>query len=101
MGVPSGIRDSSAWSAQEQLAWKADDETALRLSVSSRARLPTIFERFSQRFGTSIPRRDAPLVASGGAYWALRFVTRNRPFRFCSDVSIGLKPLSPHIAGDL
>ena len=67
------IRDSSAWSAQGQLAWKAGDDTALHLSVSSRARFPTIFERFSQRFGTSIPNPDlkperATNVELGGSH---------------------------------
>jgi iron complex outermembrane receptor protein len=52
------LRDSSAWSAQGQLAWKLDDSSSLHVSVSSRARFPTIFERFSQRFGTSIPNPE-------------------------------------------
>ncbi|WP_068082579.1 TonB-dependent receptor plug domain-containing protein [Novosphingobium rosa] len=47
--------NSSTWSAQGQLNWAVNDNSALHLSVSSRARFPTIFERFSQRFGTSIP----------------------------------------------
>jgi iron complex outermembrane receptor protein len=49
------MRDTSAWSAQGQLAWTIDADSSLHLSLSSRARFPTIFERFSQRFGTSIP----------------------------------------------
>lgn len=47
--------NSSTWSAQGQLNWAVNANSALHLSVSSRARFPTIFERFSQRFGTSIP----------------------------------------------
>lgn len=49
------MKDSSTWSAQGLLNWAVNDRTALHLSVQSRARFPTIFERFSQRFGTSIP----------------------------------------------
>ena len=52
------IRNSSAWSAQGQLAWQIADATSVHASISSRARFPTIFERFSQRFGTSIPNPD-------------------------------------------
>ena len=52
------LSNSSAWSAQGQLAWQVDGATNLHASISSRARFPTIFERFSQRFGTSIPNPD-------------------------------------------
>ena len=52
------LRNSSAWSAQGQLAWQVDPATNVHASVSSRARFPTIFERFSQKFGTSIPNPD-------------------------------------------
>jgi len=52
------IKNSEAWSAQGQIVWQADDATSLHASISSRARFPTIFERFSQRFGTSIPNPD-------------------------------------------
>lgn len=52
------LRNSQAWSAQGQLQWQADTDTRLHASISSRARFPTIFERFSQRFGTSIPNPD-------------------------------------------
>ena len=71
--------DISAWSAQGQLAWKASDDTSLHVSVSSRARFPTIFERFSQKFGTAIPNpglkpERATNLEFGGShrigYWA-------------------------------
>ncbi|AYJ85354.1 TonB-dependent receptor (plasmid) [Sphingomonas paeninsulae] len=52
------LKNSSAWSAQGQFVWQADDATSLHVSISSRARFPTIFERFSQKFGTSIPNPD-------------------------------------------
>ncbi|HZU64995.1 MAG TPA: TonB-dependent receptor [Novosphingobium sp.] len=49
------MRNSSAWSGQGRIDWAASDVTRLHVSLSSRARFPTIFERFSQKFGTSIP----------------------------------------------
>lgn len=70
-GVPPGgganalfqypIKNANAWNAQSQLIWTPSDETSAHLSVSSRARFPTIFERYSSRFGgaTSNPDLDA------------------------------------------
>lgn len=49
------MRNSSVWSGQGRLDWAASEATRLHISLSSRSRFPTIFERFSQRFGTSIP----------------------------------------------
>lgn len=52
------IRDSSAFNAQGQLVWTPDADTRLHASVSSRARFPTIFERFSSRFGGATSNPD-------------------------------------------
>jgi iron complex outermembrane recepter protein len=51
------LRNASTWNAQGQLLWRPDDATDVRASLSSRARFPTLFERFSSRFGgaTSAP----------------------------------------------
>ncbi len=51
------LRNASTWNAQGQLLWQPDDATDVRASLSSRARFPTLFERFSSRFGgaTSAP----------------------------------------------
>lgn len=51
------LRNVSAWNAQARLEWRSDDATSLYASISSRARFPTLFERFSSRFGgaTSAP----------------------------------------------
>jgi len=51
------VRDAGAWNAQARLDWRPDPGTELRASVLSRVRFPTIFERFSSRFGgaTSSP----------------------------------------------
>jgi iron complex outermembrane receptor protein len=68
-GVPPGVagpaqvfnyplRDADAWNAQGRLDWMSDDGTAVYLSVSSRARFPTLFERFSSQFGTAEANPD-------------------------------------------
>jgi iron complex outermembrane receptor protein len=49
------LANSQIWNGQGRLDWTGADGTMLHASVSSRGRFPTIFERFSQRFGTSIP----------------------------------------------
>ena len=49
------LANSQIWNGQGRLDWLGQDGTALHASISSRGRFPTIFERFSQRFGTSIP----------------------------------------------
>lgn len=68
-GVPPGsgganrlfsypLSNASAWNAQGRLQWTPDDATSLHVSVSSRARFPTLFERFSSQFGTAEPNPD-------------------------------------------
>jgi iron complex outermembrane receptor protein len=49
------LANSQIWNGQGRLDWLAPDGTTVHASISSRGRFPTIFERFSQRFGTSIP----------------------------------------------
>ncbi len=51
----------SAWNAQGRLDWQPDSANRLSFAVSSRARFPTLFERFSSRFGgaTSNPQLGA------------------------------------------
>ena len=49
------LSDVGAWSGQGQITWQPDDETSLHASISSRARFPTLFERFSQKFDSAIP----------------------------------------------
>ena len=52
------IRDADAFNAQARIEWAASDAVSLRASASSRARFPTIFERFSSRFGGAISSPD-------------------------------------------
>ncbi|PEQ14362.1 TonB-dependent receptor [Novosphingobium sp. PC22D] len=47
-------RNGGAFNALGQLVWTPDPATTLRASISSRARFPTIFERFSTRFGGAV-----------------------------------------------
>ncbi|MCP3732970.1 TonB-dependent receptor [Sphingomonas sp. MG17] len=67
-GVPPGgtgasrlfsfpLRNAEAWNAQGRLDWTAG-ATRLHASVSSRARFPTLFERFSSQFGTAESNPD-------------------------------------------
>ncbi len=52
-GYPIG--DSHATSVQALARWRYTDGAALHASISSRTRFPTIFERYSTRFGTAVP----------------------------------------------
>lgn len=47
------MRNSNALNAQAMLEWMPEKGTRLHASISSRARFPTIFERFSTQFGTA------------------------------------------------
>jgi len=49
---------SSAINAQGLVRWRYMQGYELRASISSRTRFPTIFERFSTRFGTALPNPD-------------------------------------------
>ena len=52
------LRDNHALNGQAALLWRVSDDTRAHVSVSDRARFPTVFERFSSRFGTAIPNPD-------------------------------------------
>jgi len=52
------IRNAGAMNGQGQLIWTPDDATRLHASISSRARFPTVFERFSSRFGGATSNPD-------------------------------------------
>jgi iron complex outermembrane receptor protein len=47
------IANADAFNWQGRLDWQPDDATGLHASVSRRARFPTIFERFSTKFGNA------------------------------------------------
>lgn len=52
------IRDADMYGLQGRLEWQASEAAALYASISSRARFPTIFERFSSRFGGAVSNPD-------------------------------------------
>ncbi len=49
---------SDAWNGQAALYWHRDERSRFGVSLSSRTRFATTFERFSTRFGTAIPNPD-------------------------------------------
>jgi iron complex outermembrane receptor protein len=49
------LTDDDAWNGQAALVYRPTPTSQLHASVSSRVRFPTLFERFSSRFGTSVP----------------------------------------------
>lgn len=49
------LRNAEGWNAQGRLDWAGADGSSAYLSVSSRVRFPTLFERFSSQFGTAAP----------------------------------------------
>ncbi|WP_395337497.1 TonB-dependent receptor [Novosphingobium sp. BL-8H] len=52
------LHNGQALNGQGQLTWRPDAATSLHASISSRARFPTIFERFSSRFGGAVSSPD-------------------------------------------
>ena len=56
--VSYALRNTHAWNGQAALNYQWTDTTQLHASLSSRARFPTLFERFSSRFGTAVPNPD-------------------------------------------
>lgn len=68
-GVPPGatgasrlysypLRNASAWNAQGRIDWRGERGLEAHASLSSRARFPTLFERFSSQFGTAQANPD-------------------------------------------
>jgi len=52
------LRDNQALNGQAAVLWRVSPDTRAHASISSRARFPTVFERFSSRMGTAIPNPD-------------------------------------------
>ncbi|MFV3127646.1 TonB-dependent receptor plug domain-containing protein [Niveispirillum sp. KHB5.9] len=52
------IKDSRAWNVQGRVDWTVAQDTELHASLSSRTRFPTIFGRFSSRFGGAVSNPD-------------------------------------------
>lgn len=52
------LKDNQALNGQAAVAWRVSPGLRIHASVSSRARFPTVFERFSARMGAAIPNPD-------------------------------------------
>lgn len=52
------LKNNQAFNGQAALLWRMSDDTRAHANVSSRARFPTVFERFSSRMGAAIPNPD-------------------------------------------
>lgn len=52
------LRDASGVNGQGRLDWTGENGTQAHVSLSSRVRFPTLFERFSSQFGTADPNPD-------------------------------------------
>ena len=52
------LRNADTWNAQGRVEWAPAAGSRLYASVSSRARFPTLFERFSTQFGTAASNPD-------------------------------------------
>jgi iron complex outermembrane receptor protein len=52
------LRNAQGWNGQGRIDWTPAEGTEAHVSVSSRVRFPTLFERFSSQFGTAEPNPD-------------------------------------------
>ncbi|WP_234464231.1 TonB-dependent receptor plug domain-containing protein [Paracoccus caeni] len=55
-GLPTGSSDAVNW--QVAAIWQPDSSGEFHASLSSRTRFPTLFDRYSTRFGTVVPNPD-------------------------------------------
>lgn len=55
-GLPTGSSDAVNW--QLAAIWQPSEQGEYHASISSRTRFPTLFNRYSTRFGTAIPNPD-------------------------------------------
>jgi iron complex outermembrane receptor protein len=84
-------KDSDAFNWQSAIVYRADDFNTWHASVSDRTRFPTIFERFSSRFGgaTSNPDLEAERSINYEVGWTGAFARNSQMSAavFYSDVS--------------
>ncbi len=52
------LRNADGLNGQGRLDWSGDDGSQAHISLSSRVRFPTLFERFSSQFGTAVPNPE-------------------------------------------
>ncbi|WP_235589513.1 MULTISPECIES: TonB-dependent receptor plug domain-containing protein [Sphingobium] len=92
------LRNASAFNGQGQLLWTPDADTGIHASISSRARFPTIFERFSTQFGTAASNPD--LKAERATNYEIGGSRQFGPLRaegavFYSDISDAIVSVRP------
>lgn len=92
------LRNASAFNGQGQLVWTPDADTSIHASLSSRARFPTIFERFSTQFGTAASNPD--LKAERATNYEIGGSRQFGPLRaegaiFYSDISDAIVSVRP------
>lgn len=92
------LRNSGALNGQGRLDWAPDGETTIHASISSRARFPTIFERFSTQFGTAASNPD--LKAERATNYEIGGTRQFGPLRaegaiFYSDISDAIVSVRP------
>jgi iron complex outermembrane receptor protein len=56
--VENETPDSDAWNGQAAAIYNFNDTGEMHATVSNRTRFPTVFERFSTRFGFAVPNPD-------------------------------------------
>lgn len=95
------IRNASAANGQGRIEWTPDEDMRAYASISSRARFPTIFERFSTQFGTAAsnpglrPERATNYeVGAGRSFGTLRV----EGALFYSDISDAIVSIRPSAA---
>ncbi|MCP5340494.1 MAG: TonB-dependent receptor [Sinobacteraceae bacterium] len=85
------VGGSHSLNGQAAVSWRYADDASLSASVSSRARFPTLFERYSTRFGSAVPNPDleSERATSFDLTWERRFDERGRfsVAAFYADVS--------------
>ncbi|HTK34324.1 MAG TPA: TonB-dependent receptor [Caulobacteraceae bacterium] len=63
------LHDSHALNGQGKVSWRPNADNELHFSISDRARFPTLFERFSSRFGGAVS--NASLKPERAVNWEL------------------------------
>lgn len=92
------IRNASAVNGQGRIEWTPDATSRIYAAVSSRARFPTIFERFSTQFGTAASNPGlAPERATNYEIGAARTfgILRVEAAAFYSDINDAIVSIRP------
>lgn len=93
------LRNSDAVNGQGRLVWTPDVDTSLHVSVSSRARFPTIFERFSTQFGTAAsnpalrPERATNVEIGGSRTFGILHAEGAIFYSAVSDAIVSVRPV--------